>query len=213
MTTQRTGFYLSSRLQADLKSSHVCQRQQSGMSLSYLESWFVIDQMNEIFGFANWWRETELMLQFCEERENKFYVTYTGKCKITVDIDCSKVTRVGHGVGHGNGIRDKVLAIESAMKEAESDAMKRAAMTFGNQFGLALYDKNQTCVVNDDHQNSFIEYVQNCNIEDERLKTLLRQFEAERLEDVPQRFYKNFTNEVQALQQNIKEGKDGNEPF
>jgi hypothetical protein len=34
-------------------------------------------------------------------------------------------------------------AHESAIKEAETDAMKRALSTFGNPFGLALYDKEQ----------------------------------------------------------------------
>ncbi|MEB3360517.1 MAG: Rad52/Rad22 family DNA repair protein [Synechococcaceae cyanobacterium] len=34
-------------------------------------------------------------------------------------------------------------AHESALKEAETDAMKRALMTFGNPFGLALHDKAQ----------------------------------------------------------------------
>jgi hypothetical protein len=34
-------------------------------------------------------------------------------------------------------------AHESAIKEAETDAMKRALTTFGNPFGLALYDKEQ----------------------------------------------------------------------
>jgi DNA repair and recombination protein RAD52 len=37
-------------------------------------------------------------------------------------------------------------AHESAIKEAETDAMKRALMTFGNPFGLALYDKEQANV-------------------------------------------------------------------
>ena len=37
----------------------------------------------------------------------------------------------------------KTGAHESAIKEAETDATKRALMTFGNQFGLALYDKEQ----------------------------------------------------------------------
>jgi recombination DNA repair RAD52 pathway protein len=32
------------------------------------------------------------------------------------------------------------------MKEAETDAMKRAAITFGDRFGLALYDKSQSHV-------------------------------------------------------------------
>jgi len=34
-------------------------------------------------------------------------------------------------------------AHESALKEAETDATKRALVTFGNLFGLALYDKQQ----------------------------------------------------------------------
>jgi len=34
-------------------------------------------------------------------------------------------------------------AHESAIKEAETDAMKRALSTFGNPFGLALYDREQ----------------------------------------------------------------------
>src|SRR3546814_4942354 len=37
-------------------------------------------------------------------------------------------------------------AHESAIKESETDAMKRALMTFGNQFGLALYDKTRANV-------------------------------------------------------------------
>lgn len=34
-------------------------------------------------------------------------------------------------------------AHEKALKEAETDAMKRALTTFGNPFGLALYDREQ----------------------------------------------------------------------
>ena len=48
--------------------------------------------------------------------------------------------REGCGAGHGI-LKDLGEAHESALKEAETDAMKRALMTFGNPFGLALYDK------------------------------------------------------------------------
>ena len=34
-------------------------------------------------------------------------------------------------------------AHESAIKEAETDAMKRALVTFGGRFGLSLYDRHQ----------------------------------------------------------------------
>ena len=50
--------------------------------------------------------------------------------------------REGSGVSHGIDV-DLGQAHESALKEAETDAMKRALMTFGNPFGLALYDKQQ----------------------------------------------------------------------
>jgi len=50
--------------------------------------------------------------------------------------------REGSGAGHGIDV-DLGQAHESALKEAETDAMKRALMTFGNPFGLALYDKRQ----------------------------------------------------------------------
>jgi hypothetical protein len=51
---------------------------------------------------------------------------------------------VREGTGYGSGIdADDGAAHESAVKEAETDAMKRGLMTFGNPFGLALYDKTQ----------------------------------------------------------------------
>jgi len=55
------------------------------------------------------------------------------------------VCRDGSGVGHGTGAT-LGEAHESALKEAETDATKRALTTFGNLFGLALYDKAQAGV-------------------------------------------------------------------
>ena len=36
----------------------VSSREQKGMQLSYLESWYVINEANRIFGFDGWWSET-----------------------------------------------------------------------------------------------------------------------------------------------------------
>jgi hypothetical protein len=52
------------------------------------------------------------------------------------------IVREGSGAGHGIDV-DLGQVHESALKEAETDAMRRALMTFGNPFGLALYDKQQ----------------------------------------------------------------------
>jgi len=52
------------------------------------------------------------------------------------------ICREGCGTGQGSG-QTPGEAHESALKEAETDAMKRALMTFGNPFGLALYDRER----------------------------------------------------------------------
>jgi hypothetical protein len=71
--------------------------------------------------------------------------TYTARVRISVSASTAgqpALIREGCGAGHGIDT-DLGQAHESALKEAETDAMKRALMTFGNAFGLALYDKQQ----------------------------------------------------------------------
>jgi DNA repair and recombination protein RAD52 len=47
------------------------------------------------------------------------------------------------GTGAGNGQSSNLFgAYELAIKEAETDAMKRALKSLGNQFGIELYDKD-----------------------------------------------------------------------
>ncbi len=133
---------------APLNKAHVATRQQAGQTLSYLAAWHVIAEANRIFGFAEWDRETVEMRQLGEPRmiNEKFRVGYTARVRITVRAGDTVIVR--EGCGFGSGIdRDVDQAHESAVKEAESDAMKRALMTFGNAFGLALYDKAQANVV------------------------------------------------------------------
>ena len=67
--------------------------------------------------------------------------------RITITAGNRTLIREGSGAGHGIDA-DLGLAHESALKESETDATKRALMTFGNPFGLALYDKQQRQVSN-----------------------------------------------------------------
>jgi len=137
-------------LTAPLDRANVRQREQGRSSVSYLEGWQVIAEANRIFGFDGWQRQT--IAQHCvSERERPigrdqkpgWGVTYTAQVRITVRcLGLEPVIREGSGAGHGID-SDLGQAHESALKEAETDAMKRALMTFGNPFGLALYDKRQ----------------------------------------------------------------------
>lgn len=140
-------------LKAPLARAHVKSRLQAGRSLSYIESWHAIAEANRIFGFDGWSSETD-EIRCVSERPRKigkgqyeregWGVTYTARVRVRI----GDVTREGCGAGHGIDV-DLGLAHESAIKEAESDARKRALMTFGNPFGLALYDKDQANVTNE----------------------------------------------------------------
>lgn len=143
-------------LSGPLDRSKVRERSQAGRQLSYIEAWWAIAEANRIFGFAAWDRETLSMTQLGEPREvdGKWRIAYASKVRIVVYTpEGGRVTR--EGTGFGSGIdKDVGQAHESAIKEAESDAMKRALMTFGNPFGLALYDKTQANVADPNARKS-----------------------------------------------------------
>ena len=113
-----------------------------GLKLAYVESWHVIKEANRIFGFGGWSSETieaRLVSEGKDSYGNSIF-SYIAKVRVTV----GNVIREGYGSGHGRGGKmSDGEKHESAIKEAESDARKRALMQFGDQFGLSLYDKEQ----------------------------------------------------------------------
>ena len=137
-------------LSAPLDRANVRQREQGRSRVSYLEGWQVIAEANRIFGFDGWQRQTIAVRCVAQAertigRDQKpgWGVTYTARVRVTVTAGgLPPLIREGSGAGHGIDV-DLGQAHESALKEAETDAMKRALMTFGNPFGLALYDKRQ----------------------------------------------------------------------
>lgn len=150
-----------SALAAPLNRANVKQRDQAGRKLSYVEGWHAIAEANRIFGYDGWTRET-IDLRCVAEKERTigkppgrpgWGVSYVAKVRVIVFAGDVLVTREGVGAGHGIDV-DLGQAHESALKEAETDAMKRALMTFGNPFGLALYDKEQANVSDEPPDNS-----------------------------------------------------------
>lgn len=137
-------------LKAPLSRQNVRSRKQGGQDLSYVEGWHAIAEANRIFGFDAWDRETLDVRQLGEPRivNGKARIAYMARVRITVRAGDTRVIR--EGCGFGSGIDGDVgQAHEKALKEAETDAMKRGLMTFGNPFGLALYDKAQAGVTDD----------------------------------------------------------------
>ena len=136
-------------LAAKLDRSNVKERSMAGRKMSYVEGWHVIAEANRIFGFDGWTSETVLLRETNRDlveltgqngKYHQWRIGYIAKVRITA----GGVSREGTGYGSGMGKPEAVGdAVEGAIKESETDARKRALMTFGSPFGLALYDKDQ----------------------------------------------------------------------
>src|SRR3954471_10495223 len=126
-------------LRRNVDERHIRVRQSNGRDLSYLEGWYVIAQANRIFGFDGWSRETlETKCVLARENRGAFVAVYTAKVRITVLAEGTQVVREGHGTGEGRGASPGE-AHDTGLKAAETDATKRALVTFGRPFGLELY--------------------------------------------------------------------------
>ena len=135
------------QLKAKLDHARVKSRDQDGRPVSYVEGWYVIAEANRIFGFEGWDRIT-LPHQLLFERKGAGGMTdcaYLARVRIIVRADAHVVVREGSGFGAASRL-DPGEAHDIALKTAETDATKRALATFGNRFGLALYDKEQVGV-------------------------------------------------------------------
>lgn len=119
-----------------------------GGSFDYLETHDVIRTANRIFGFGNWGHEiveqeriAEVEVQSSGTPPRKgWHVAYRCVVRVTVS-GCVPMSGSGYGDGVEYGPAAQATASELALKEAESDALKRALKNYGDQFGLILYAK------------------------------------------------------------------------
>ena len=134
-------------LDQPLLRKHVHQRQGSGgKSLNYLEAHFVKRTANEIFGYDGWSYATRELICLGEEPAT----SKTGKEGVRVGYRAVVEVRVGDvtrsDVGYGDAVEyvgSRITPHELAAKEAVSDGIKRAFASFGDRFGLVLYDKDR----------------------------------------------------------------------
>jgi len=138
------------RLAAKIDPNFVKKREGSnGQSLSYVAGHQMEQIANDVFEYG-WSKETISMeLLFKREYENSkkikmFEVAYSCKVKVKTMIGDVEVVKEGTGFGNGQvkSITSPSSAYELALKEAETDAMKRALKSFGTAFGLELWDKD-----------------------------------------------------------------------
>jgi DNA recombination protein Rad52 len=134
------------QLKAKLDPTYIKTRNSNGSQLSYIEGWHAIAEANRIFGHDAWDRRTiATTCVWSAMRGGNHLAAYTAKVRVTVRAGDVVVVREGSGSGEATSPTPG-QAHELALKGAETDATKRALATFGNPFGLALYDRDQTGV-------------------------------------------------------------------
>jgi len=105
-----------------------------GMRLSYIEGYHAIETANRIFGFFGW----QYAISSSEHKEsgNNIVAVATVRLQVRNPDTGEWIVREDTGTGENRNV-------DTSVKEAVTDALKRALRTFGDQFGLSLYDKDQ----------------------------------------------------------------------
>ena len=140
-------------LNAKLDAGAVSERQ----GLSYIEAWHAINEANRIFGFGMWDTKLIELRHIGDEVNDKgggkvqYRSAYLAAYEVTVKgaaasalaergLNC---TYQDVGFGNATSYSNPLDNHENAAKEAATDAVKRCLRNLGNQFGNALYDKQQ----------------------------------------------------------------------
>ena len=135
-------------LMAALNPQRISKRKQGGRDLSYLEAWDVKATLIRVFGFGGFSSEV-LEAKIINERSEPFQDSKGAtKYKDTVSVMVT-VRLTIHQLGavytetaasSQTGSQGFGDVADFAFKTAESDALKRAAIFLGTQFGLSLYN-------------------------------------------------------------------------
>ena len=122
-----------------LNPTRVAKRAQAGRQLSYLEAWDVKAHLIRIFGFGGWSADViESSLAF-EEKNEKGQWNVGYKVVLCLRLNHLEAQYTEAAVGSAT-LPQRGEAHDMAIKTAESDALKRAAINLGTQFGLSLYN-------------------------------------------------------------------------
>ena len=129
-----------------INAKRIAKRQGGGgKSLSYLEAWDVKAHLIRIFGFGEWsWDVLSAELMFDVDNGGKYNVGYKVIGQLRIHATGATYTEAAVGsatLGHLGEAHDM------AVKTAESDALKRAAINLGDQFGLSLYNNGSVAPV------------------------------------------------------------------
>ncbi|MFJ4306405.1 Rad52/Rad22 family DNA repair protein [Streptomyces pseudovenezuelae] len=123
-----------------------------GKGFAHVEAWDIRRHMIRVFGFGGF--DTDLIDMHLVEQidippehpngKTRYTVVYRMAVKLTVKVDGLELGH-WHGAAIGDATNQPSLADahDLALKTADSQALKRAAVNMGDQFGLSLYNKGR----------------------------------------------------------------------
>ncbi|MCR6649766.1 MAG: RAD52 family DNA repair protein [Cellulomonas sp.] len=138
-----------------INPSRVMQRD----GMSHVEAYDIRAHLNRIFGFGRWSADVldaDMLFETVgpkSERDTKVVVSvgYRARLRLAVHAPDGTVlatyTEVATGDAVNFPVNKRADAHDFAVKTAESQALKRAAVNLGDQFGLSLYRKGSTDAV------------------------------------------------------------------
>lgn len=137
-------------LTAPLNKARIANRKQGASTLSYLEAWDVKATLIRVFGFGGFSADVIESELFDIERnvdeadgKGRPKITVAAKATVRLHIKQFDATYTEVAIASQTG-RDIGEVADFAMKTSESDALKRAAIYLGTQFGLSLYNDGAT---------------------------------------------------------------------
>lgn len=135
-------------LRQHVPQDHVQSRRQGGQNVDYVGTQYVIDRLNEIFGYEKWsftivsqsWHDEGEVGKKGGHGVNRV-VSAEAHVRLRVEFEDGSVVE-REDVGLGDAVNPTIYGARmQALKSAVSDGLKRAARTLGPQFGLGLYGR------------------------------------------------------------------------
>jgi recombination DNA repair RAD52 pathway protein len=146
------GYLLPVQQEQLLKPINPARVHKDGRGFSHLEAWDIRAHLNRVFGFGRWSANVvDLQLVFEEtgKSEGRWNVCY--RAMVTLRVDSPEgwllATYTEAAAGDATNYPSRAEAHDQAIKTAESQALKRAAVNLGDQFGLSLYRDGSTQAV------------------------------------------------------------------
>lgn len=129
-----------------------------GKALSYLEAWDVKAHLIRVFGFGGFSAEVlSADLAYEEQTDRNWNVGYKVVLRLSIhgiddivspthELTTRDAVYTEAAIGSAS-LPQRGEAHDMAIKTGESDALKRAAINLGDQFGLSLYNNGATAPV------------------------------------------------------------------